>query len=417
MTLLDDATHSMWLDAETRRLLDFGVASKDPRGGFGWLRDDGTRDGSRPVELWISCRMTHVYALAEMMGFPGAAALVDHGIASLAGSLRDAEHGGWFSAIDADGPANDAKEAYAHAFVILATSSAVAAGHADAMPLLHEAIAVHTEHFWDNAEGMARESFSRDWTTEEPYRGVNANMHTLEAYMAAADALADAELLARALRIVTRVVDVFARGNDWRLPEHFTSSWESLLEFNIDAPAHPFRPYGATIGHGIEWARLTLQAEGSLRNAGLDAPAWMADAAAHLYDRAVSDGWDADGAPGFVYTVDWQGAPVVHERMHWVVAEAIGAAAVLYRRTGEDRFGDDYDRWWAYAREFLIDPEGGSWWHELDQHNAPSSLVWQGKADLYHAVQATLIPRLPIAPALSSSLAAGNLAAGENAGA
>jgi len=35
--------------------------------------------------------------------------------------------------------------------------------------------------------------------------------------------------------------------------------------------------------------------------------------------------------------------------------------------------------------------------------------VWDGKADIYHALQATLIPRLPITPSLAASLAAGNL--------
>ena len=44
-------------------------------------------------------------------------------------------------------------------------------------------------------------------------------------------------------------------------------------------------------------------------------------------DRAVRDGWAVDGAPGFAYTTDWAGAPVVRTRMHWVAAEAIGAAA------------------------------------------------------------------------------------------
>jgi hypothetical protein len=35
--------------------------------------------------------------------------------------------------------------------------------------------------------------------------------------------------------------------------------------------------------------------------------------------------------------------------------------------------------------------------------------VWEGKPDTYHALQATLIPRLPLAPALASALAAGLL--------
>lgn len=405
MALMDEPAHRKWLDDEMRRLAHFGVASVDPRGGFGWLLDDGTRDASRPVELWISCRMTYVYALAELAGVDGAAALVEHGLDALEGPLRDAKHGGWFSSID-DGPLNDRKEAYAHAFVILATSSAVAAGHPRADALLHEAIAVHTEHFWDETEGMAREGFTRDWSEEEPYRGVNANMHTLEAYLAAADVLADRSLLVRAMRIVTRVVDVLGRGNDWRLPEHFTAAWEPLLDYNADAPAHPFRPFGATIGHGIEWSRLTLQTEQSLLLAGLAAPEWMAEAAGSLYARAVGDGWDVDGADGFVYTVDWSGAPVVRERMHWVDAEAIGAAAALFRRTGNPLYERDYAAWWGYAREYLIDEQRGSWRHELDASNHPSHAVWEGKPDLYHAVQATLLPRLPQAPALAVSLAA-----------
>ena len=408
MELMNDPEHRQWLDDEMRRLVRFGDASVDPRGGFGWLRDDGTIDASHPVELWITCRMTHVYALAELTGIDGAAAMVEHGLDALEGALRDAEHGGWFSSIDA-GPVNDRKEAYAHAFVILATSSAMAAGHARADALLREAIAVHSEHFWDDAEGMARESFSRDWSTEETYRGVNANMHTLEAYLAAADVLAERSLLVRAMRIVTRVVDVLGRGNDWRLPEHFTADWESLLDYNADAPAHPFRPFGATIGHGLEWSRLTLQTEQSLLLAGMAAPEWMAEGARSLYARAVSDGWAVDGADGFVYTTDWAGVPVVRERMHWVDAEAIGAAAALFTRTLEERYERDYAAWWGYAREHLIDLEGGSWWHELDASNRPSHVVWDGKPDLYHAVQATLFPRLPLAPALAASLGARRL--------
>ena len=94
-------------------------------------------------------------------------------------------------------------------------------------------------------------------------------------------------------------------------------------------------------------------------------------------------------------------APVVHTRMHWVAAEAIGAAAALHRVSGEQRYADDYARWWDYADEFLIDREQGSWHHELDASNVPSREVWPGKPDLYHAFQATLLPLLPLAPGLA----------------
>jgi len=409
MNWLVTPAHHRWLEREAASLLDFGRASLDPRGGFGWLGEDGTRDPDRGVELWVTCRMTHVYALASLMGQPGANALVDHGLDALNGRLRDHENGGWFAAVGAAAPTKTDKEAYGHAFVILAASSAAAAGRQGAHDLLAAAVDVHTERFWDEDAGMSRESFSADWSREEDYRGINANMHTVEAYLAAADVLGDGTLRDRALRITTRAIHDFARGNGWRLPEHFDSEWQPLLDYNKDAPAHPFRPYGATIGHAFEWARLTLQLSAAIQQAGFAAPDWMVDDARALYDAAVTDGWNVDGAEGFVYTIDWDGAPVVRERMNWVAAEAIGAAAVLWQRTRLDIYAEHYRSWWDYVATFHIDREGGSWWHELGTDNAVSRTVWEGKPDIYHSLQATLIPRLPVTPALAASLAAGNL--------
>jgi len=409
MTWLTTPAHHRWLESETDRLLAFGAASRDARGGFGWLDEAGALDPDHDVELWITCRMTHCFALAALMGRPGAAALVDHGLDALAGRLRDAEHGGWFAAVGADGPTKDVKEAYGHAFVILAASSALAAGRPGAADLLADALAVHTERFWDEEVGMSREAFARDWSEIEDYRGINANMHTVEAYMAAADVLGDKDLLHRALRIAEKAVHGFAAGNDWRLPEHFDADWHPLMAYNEDEPAHPFRPFGATIGHLFEWSRLTLQLAHSLEQSGLACPEWMLPDARELYAAAVREGWNVDGAVGFVYTVDWEGRPVVRERMHWVSAEAIAAAAVLWQATRAAEYAEDYQRWWDYAGEHHLDLDGGSWWHELGTANEVSRTVWEGKADIYHAVQATLIPRLPVSPALAASLAAGHL--------
>ncbi|MCJ7826926.1 MAG: AGE family epimerase/isomerase [Demequinaceae bacterium] len=175
------------MENEATRLLQFGLASVDPDGGFGWLREDGTRDASRDTELWITCRMTHVYSLAALLGHPGASTLVDHGLAALTGRFHDDKNGGWFSAVSRKGPTNDRKEAYAHAFVILASSSAMAVGRPLARSLFDEALLISEERFWDDEVGMSRESFSRDWGEGEEYRGLNANMHTVEAYLAASD--------------------------------------------------------------------------------------------------------------------------------------------------------------------------------------------------------------------------------------
>lgn len=90
--------------------------------------------------------------------------------------------------------------------------------------------------------------------------------------------------------------------------------------------------------------------------------------------------------------------------MHWVLCEALAAAAALHRRTGDTRHAEHYERWWRHARRHLIDAERGSWHHELGPDLLPAATVWAGKPDVYHAVQACLLPRLPLAPSLAVAL-------------
>src|SRR3954454_11673624 len=131
------------LAAETERLLAFAEGSRHPEGGFAWLRSDGTPDLDRPRELWITARMTHVFALGELLGWPGAAELVAHGLDSLRHDFRDAAHGGWFARCGV----SRATRAYDHVFVVLAAASA----RDD--ELLGEALEVLDTHFWEESAG------------------------------------------------------------------------------------------------------------------------------------------------------------------------------------------------------------------------------------------------------------------------
>ncbi|MDP9392957.1 MAG: AGE family epimerase/isomerase [Actinomycetota bacterium] len=400
--LLDDPSHRAWLDAHGDELVSFAQASVRPDGGFTWLDEHGRPDPDRSVHMWVTARMTHVFALAAMRGDDGAAALADHGVAALTGLLRDSEYDGWFPAVEPDGrPTEEPKAAYDHAFVVLAASSAAAARRPGADVLLRDALEVMEARFWSEEEGRCRESWDRAWTILEPYRGANSNMHSVEAFLAAADVTGDDVWRRRALSIARHVIET-ARTNDWRLIEHFDARWQPDLDYNCDRPDDPFRPYGGTVGHWLEWARLLLHLEASLA----DPPPWLLPSAVALFDASVAEGWNVDGEPGFVYTVDWDGKPVVRTRMHWVLTEAIGAAAALARRTGEDRYATWYATWWDHARTYFLDPDRGSWHHELDPANRPSATVWQGKPDVYHAYQATLIPQLPLAPTLAACVAA-----------
>ncbi|HEU4331276.1 MAG TPA: AGE family epimerase/isomerase [Lapillicoccus sp.] len=393
-----------FLVGQTTSLVDFAKRSRHPDGGFGWLDDDGNLLVDRPVELWITCRMLHVLALAEILGDESCRPFVDAGLDALRGRLRDPEFGGWYASITTDGKgsdvaADDSKPAYAHAFVILATASAVAAGHEDARPILDDALAVFDRSFWRDGDGMAVDVYDRTFEHADPYRGVNANMHTVEALLAAHDVTGDEVHLQRALTITSHVVNEFARNQGYRLPEHYDEHWNVLLDYNRDQPRDRFRPYGVTIGHLMEWARLALHVRTALVRTGAEPPAWLLDDAKALFDRGVEDGWqeaDAaqDRAEGFVYTTDFDANPVVADRLHWVVTEAVATAWTLALLTGDDAYRAWFDRWVEHAREYFVDEAHGSWRHELDPQNRPSHNVWEGKPDVYHAYQAMLLPRL-----------------------
>ncbi len=393
-----------WRTAEFDRLLDFAEAALVPGHGFGWLDDDGRLDPNHPFELWITTRMTHVFSLAALRGRPGADAFATAGVELLHQSFADAEHGGWFRSVDATGrPVDDAKACYEHAFVLLASSSATAAQVPGADELFARASEVVTRRFWRAQEQGSVERYDRSWSELEPYRGANSNMHSVEAFLAAAGAAPDEPWLDRALSIATHLIDGAARANGWRLPEHYDPHWQPQPEYNRDRPGDPFRPYGATPGHALEWARLCVE----LDAARPDSPPWLVEAARALFATAVDTAWAVDGRDGFVYTVDWSDRPVVSERMHWVAAEAVLAADALYRRTGDDRYRAWSERWWAHIERDFVDRERGSWRHELDRDLLPSSSVWSGKPDAYHAAQAVLLPDLPLAPAAARALRIG----------
>ncbi len=67
-----------------------------------------------------------------------------------------------------------------------------------------------------------------------------------------------------------------------------------------------------------------------------------------------------DGADGFVYSVDWDGKPIVRERVRWPIVEAMGTAYALYTLTGDSQYEEWYQKWWDYCIKYLMDYENGS---------------------------------------------------------
>ncbi len=400
--VIDTKENKEFMQALGVELLNFGKQFPSQGGASYYLGDDGKPWTDRPRETWITCRMAHVYSMAAMTGFEEGKELAAAAIRGLSDELMDKNAGGWYAGLTADNRALPDKQCYAHAFVILAATSAVLANIEGGKDLLDKALFVYDEKFWDEKEGLAVDTWNTEFTKLDDYRGLNANMHSVEAFLAAADCLQDETYRQRAGRIIDRVI-LWAGNNEWRIPEHFTNKWEADLEFNKENPDDPFKPYGATPGHGIEWSRLISQWAMSTSTTE-DQRAHYINASRQLYERAIEDAWNVDGAPGLVYTTGWDGKPVVHDRMHWTLAEAINTSAVLYRITNDKKYAEHYSMFLEYLEDAVHDHVHGSWFHQLDRNNKLLGTVWPGKSDIYHAYQATQIPYLDVSKSIAYSI-------------
>jgi sulfoquinovose isomerase len=400
----DSPGSASWRHAARTDLLTFARRSQRPAGGFVWLDDTGNADPDKKLELWINARMTYVFALAHLGGAGDTLRLAEHGVDSLMTLFHDDEFGGWYDEVDFHGATQDlTKRCYGHAHVLLAAATAVAAGVKGGQELLDEAMAMHSEHFWEAHAGRCVEEISRDWSAVDPYRGANSNMHTVEAYLVTGDVTGDPVWHERATAIAERIIGIHARAHEWRIPEHYDHDWTPIPTYNDDSPADPFRPFGATPGHAFEWSRLLIQLA-----AGQDDPRpWLLEAAEAMFAQAVEDTAE-DDTPGLAYTTNWHGEPVVRERFHWVIAEAVLAAEALHTYTGTALYAGLASRWWSEIAEHFVDDTTGSWHHELTPSMTLSTRTWRGKPDAYHAFNALTLPDLPLAPSAALTIGAGS---------
>lgn len=389
----DSPAHLAFLRKDARRQLAFFRASLRPDGRFAVLDHDGTPLPDAPQELHTTTRLIHAYALGQALGTPGAGEIIDAGMAALNRHHRDPVHGGFFWSFTPDGPADATKLAYGHVFVLLAAASALHAGHPDAPALLDEADAVLSARFWDDTHGLFADEFTRDWQPFSTYRGMNANMHGIEALLAAHEATGAAHFLTRAGRILDFFVTRMAPAYGWRLPEHYDDQWRP----DPDYRGNPmFRPAGTTPGHSLEIARLAIQ-HWDLAGRPEDGTPIRARA---LIETALHDAWLPGG--GLAYTLGEGGRVAVADRYWWPVAEGIGALTALMRIDPQPADAEWYAGLWAFAEAHLIDAARGGWFPELDAHLRPVARQFHGKPDIYHALQADL---LPLAPGVSRLLA------------
>lgn len=424
MGWLESIEHNRWLSRNMQELLEHGHAAWAPT-GYGYFRPDGRLDTDRPIDLAITARMTFAFSLGVLMGIPGSRRYCDHGIRCMQTYFRDREYGGWYTAIEHD-PNEDGhgvpwsedgetKWQYAHSFLILAAATATNANRPGAHELLNDALADQLAHWYDPDTGRTYDRFSRDWSEVEKYRGMNSLMHTVEAYLAASEAIQDTDWIHRAQGML-EFAYAEASHHNWRVPEHHDENWRPLLDFNREDPNAHYYPFGFVVGHGMELARLGVQLRAALREEGLAEATFLRYGPQELFERARQDGWRRNGQPGFLYTVDFEGLPVLSERLQWVQSEGICAAVALRRAVLDDgghegdveAYEHSYHSWIDYLNDYMM-LEPGVVARQLSADNEPMEGTISSRPDIYHTIQAFLIGRVPLWPPMGAALARGLL--------
>ncbi len=345
----------------------------DPSGGFyQFFKDDGRIYDRHTRHLVSSTRYVFTYSMAARhLGGEDYLAQARRGVAFLRDAHRNPVTGGYAWTLDwRDGEkrVTDAtNHCYGLAFVLLAYSHALMAGVTEARAHIDETFALMERRFWNESDGLYGDEASADWSVLAPYRGQNANMHGVEALLAAFEATADLRFLHRA-EVVAHNITVrqaaLAGGLIW---EHYHQDWSVDWEYNKDDVSNIFRPWGFQPGHLTEWAKLLLLME--RHAARLRQPAdWIAPRAAALFDAAMERAWDhVHGGIHYGFAPD--GSICDGEKYHWVQAESLATAAVLAERTGEAKYWNWYDKLWAYAWEHFVDHRHGAWFRILRADN------------------------------------------------
>ncbi|MCB8821429.1 AGE family epimerase/isomerase [Microvirga rosea] len=401
--------HRQWLEDQATDLFAFFQPRIiNPSGGFYDLDETGEPIRQSHIrQLHSTTRMVHCFAIGHLLGRPGCADIIDHGMSYLWKHHRDARNGGYVWSLDDNGYKDDTKQAYGHAFVLLAASSAKIVGHPLANALFEDVRRILEDYFWEEKHGAVAEEFARDWSPLSSYRGQNSNMHLTEALMAAFEATGDGALLEWAERIASLIIRRHAADLDYRVAEHFDQDWHLNRDYH---GSDVFRPSGTTPGHWLEWTRLLLQlwALGGKKND------WMPQAARALFRQSIALGWDSHHG-GFFYTLDWNNEPDLRQKLWWPCAEAIGAASFLCDHLPDDFHEAWYRHLWDFTARHVIDTAHGGWHPELSETLVPQSRLFSGKPDLYHALQACLIPLFPSTGSLTRVISEAYRGSGQTA--
>ncbi len=267
--------------------------------------------------------------------------------------MTDAENGGVFWALHADGSVADGtKHTYNQGFAIYALAAYYrASGEIEALERAKALFEVVESKCRD--EGGYLEAFTADWRPESneklsengvmASRTMNTLLHVMEGYTG----LYEAEPIPAVRERLYEIMDILER-HIWN-PQKRRQEVFFDLDYNTLIDLHSF-------GHDIETSWLadhTLNVLGDEALAARIRPLLMA-MADHTHAAALTE-------RGFMN--ECERGVVDGKRVWWVQAEALLGFLNAYERTGEARYRDAVVSQWHFIADEMIDPREGSEWY------------------------------------------------------
>ncbi|MGE8435766.1 MAG: AGE family epimerase/isomerase [Pseudomonas palmensis] len=287
-----------------------------------------------------------LYLFSSRIEQPGAAERAAALLRTMQRHFHDAEHGGWFYSIDAQGnPLDRTKDLYTHAFIVFACAHYWGkVNEAMAESTLNAALEVVLERF-ATEHGLYEASLAEDWSTLGSGPLQNPLMHLAEAFLATLSVRHDA-VVQDALVNLTEAMQA-----------HFIDPAHGvMLEKPRGAVDNWFEP-----GHQFEWFYL-LESSPLLRGGALHGS--LSRAFGYAEQQGVKD-----GAVLAMLNVD--GSVRDATQRIWAQAEYLRALALR-----PDSAGKVLAQLQALQQNFLHD--GG--WHEcrdasgaVSRHDMPST--------------------------------------------
>jgi mannobiose 2-epimerase len=322
---------------------------------FGSLTNDLAVDRAAERGSLLTSRILWTYSAAYLhYRDPAYLAMADHAYRDLTVHFHDAQHGGFWWSVAADGGVlRDRKQVYGQAFAVYAlTEYHAATGRREPLDRAIETYRLIERHA-RSPHGGYLEAFGRAWEPIEDMRlsavdlnepkSQNTHLHIMEAYTRLLIAWPDPGLRVLLAELVGIMLERIVDHKSGHLGLFFAEDW-TLRNDRI------------SYGHDIEAAWLLTWAAEVLGDPVLSARIWLL--ALRIADVTLDEGVDADGG---VYN---QGSPAGltdTNKEWWPQAEAVVGFLNAYQLSGRDRYLSAACRAWDFIEARLIDRRNGEW--------------------------------------------------------